>query len=491
MARFKNKDLRLGTNEEILFGDSQEASIKYDGSDLVTDYILRHSTQGYFATQEFVNDALMGLEWQDSVLSITTDIPAGVYGDRYIIPAGATGAWSGRDDDIAEYTTTWVYTTPSAGFAAWVEDAGAYYVYSSGSWVKLGTVVDHSLLDNLDVDDHTQYVLADGTREVSGTLQAVSVSAGTFEGPGYTHAGLVDEHNLTTDINHNTILNNHNLTTSINHDTITNNHNLTTDINHNALTNYDANRHIDWTNASDNLLTSGNVSAADFYGDGSNLSGIETPTVSGSDVDLFLGDTNKLYLGSDNDSEIYHSGSHAYWDNATGDTFIRFPGSEIAIKCTQNGSVTLYHNGISRLVTGAAGITVTGDVAPTDDFYASGTGTYYMGDTPDAQIYHNNTNSYWDTVTGSVYIRTNSASENLFVGVPNAGVTLYWDGNAKFETTTAGIEVTGDVQGDTFTAGTSAGVTGFFDDGANFRITVTEGLVTTIGASVSGGYQIG
>jgi hypothetical protein len=49
----------------------------------------------------------------------------------------------------------------------------------------------------------------------------------------------------------------------------------------------------------------------------------------------------------------------------------------------------------------------------------------------------------------------------------------------------------GDVTADTFTVAGNAGVTGFFDDGTNFRITVTEGLITTIGASVSGGYQIG
>ena len=348
MARFKNKDIRLSANEEVLFGDAQEASIKYDGSDLVTDHILKHSSQGYFATQEFVNDALIGLEWQNSVLSITTDIPAGVYGERYIIPAGATGAWSGRDDDIAEYTTTWVYTTPSAGFAAWVEDEGAYFVYSASSWFRMGTVVDHSLLDNLDVDDHPQYLLADGSRELSGTLQVTTVSAGTFEGPGYTHAGLVDVHNLTSDINHNTINNNHNLTTSIDHNTITNNHDLTTSIDHDALTNFEADEHFTWVSVSGSI-----------------------------DHDTIL---NTHDLTTDIDHNIitnYIANEHIDWTNA---------------------------------------------------------------------------------------------SDNL---------------------TTSGYVSAGVIYGDAFTADGNAGVTGFFDDGTNFRINVTEGLITTIGASVSGGYQIG
>jgi hypothetical protein len=414
MARFKNKDLRLSANEEILFGNAQEASLKYDGSDLVTDHILKHSAQGYFATQEFVNDALMGLEWQDSVLSMVTDIPAGVYGERYIIPAGATGAWSGRDDDIAEYTTTWVYTTPSAGFATWVEDEGAYFVYSGSAWVRMGTVVDHSLLDNLDVDDHTQYLLADGSRELSGTLQAVSVSAGTFEGPGYTHADLIDVHNLTTDINHNlltnthnlttsidhnTINNNHNLTTSIDHNTINNNHNLTTDINHDTLTNYVANKHIDWTNASDNLLTSENVSAADFYGD-----------------------------------DVYVDHIRPY-----GNIFLL------------DGSML------------------------------------HMGDTLEASLRHSGADTYLDTNTGNTYIRTGATLKDAIICTPDAQVTLYHNDNAKIATTATGIDVTGEIQGDTFTAGPSAGVTGWFDDGANFRVTVDAGIVTDIGASVGGG----
>jgi hypothetical protein len=481
MARFKNKDIRLSANEEVLLGDAQEASIKYDGSDLVINQILKHSSQGYFATQEFVNDALMGLEWQDSVLSITTDIPAGVYGERYIIPAGATGAWSGRDDDIAEYTTTWVYTTPSAGMAAWVEDEGAYFVYSASSWVRMGTVVDHSLLDNLDVDDHPQYLFADGSRELSGTLQAVSVSAGTFEGPGYTHAGLIDVHNLTSDINHNTILNNHNLTSSIDHNTITNNHDLTTDINHDAIANYVANQHIDWTNASDNLLTSGEVSAAAFYGDGSTMTGISV-----SAVDIYIGDANRAYFGDDLDASIYHDGSNAYWKVVTGDARIYVSDTDLGIKCIPEGSVTLYHNGASRLVTAAAGISTTGDITVGNDLNISATGQLDLGTAPASQIYHNDSHAYWTCSVGNTYLRANG-SESAIDLIANGAVILYHNNAEKLTTTATGIEVTGDIQGDTFTAGTSAGDSGWFDDGANFRITVDAGIITNIGASVGAG----
>ena len=73
-----------------------------------------------------------------------------------------------------------------------------------------------------------------------------------------------------SDIDHDNITNNHNLTTDIDHDTITNNHNLTTDISHLNISDIGTNTHaeidthialvndhIDWTNATQNLHTSG------------------------------------------------------------------------------------------------------------------------------------------------------------------------------------------------------------------------------------------
>ena len=402
MARFKNKDLRLDTNEEVLLGDSQEASLSYDGADLVSSLAIyaataptkdQHLTNKTFVdgeisdVRDYVDEVIKGLEWQDSVLSITQNVPVtGGEGDRYIaiVPSGAsydpdnthafitlsnenltttctnTGSWisaitntflttgkwywevtidvwpvssfmpgiartdmstlhfpgqiatgvgyydntgqayyngtptaygdaystpgdvigvaldldngkvffslndvwqnsgdpvagtnpaqtitpaegwgpaiglttnlaagtmnvgatswagtlptgytavgdTGVDwfnDDVLEWeTSSYTITTPSAGFATWVIDEAAYYIYSGSSWSRMGSVIDHSVLDNLDVDDHTQYVLADGTRGMTslmvyGTTQSDIVSAGTFTGAGWNHgtlAGISDD----------------------------------------------------------------------------------------------------------------------------------------------------------------------------------------------------------------------------------------------------------------------------------------------------------
>ena len=78
------------------------------------------------------------------------------------------------------------------------------------------STTDHSLLTNLTADDHTLY--------------HTDARAATWLG---SNQSLVD------------------------HDQITNNHNLTTDIDHDTLTNFVSNEHIDWTGASANFDTSG------------------------------------------------------------------------------------------------------------------------------------------------------------------------------------------------------------------------------------------
>lgn len=65
----------------------------------------------------------------------------------------------------------------------------------------------------------------------------------------------------------------------IDHDSLINTHNLTTDIDHDALTNFVANEHIDWTNASDDFKTSGDIIS----------SGTQDWVLKSSDTDLALG----------------------------------------------------------------------------------------------------------------------------------------------------------------------------------------------------------
>ena len=97
--------------------------------------------------------------------------------------------------------------------------------------------------------------------------------------------------------------------------------------------------------------------------------------------DVYIADDKKLYLGSSQDVEIYHSsGNVTMFDSTTnrqvqlkgdGGLLIRAGGNQNIANFVQSG-VTLYHsvgnNYTARFVTTSTGITVTGEVASTQDY---------------------------------------------------------------------------------------------------------------------------
>ena len=128
----------------------------------------------HLTTKQYVDSNLNIIDWQDSVITMSGTAPGGpTTGDRYIITTG-TGDWAGHDDEIAEWTgTVWEFTVPNEGFAAWVEDVDAVYVFDSAAWVRLGTIVDHGNLTGLGDDDHLQYVPTDASRGFSNTVSGI------------------------------------------------------------------------------------------------------------------------------------------------------------------------------------------------------------------------------------------------------------------------------------------------------------------------------
>ena len=100
-------------------------------------------------TKGYVDALVQGLDWQDSVLSITTE-----YGDtaasgtnRYIAPS-TSGTWT--DDYIYEWNgSSWTETIPTEGSASWIEDDNVLKVYNGSDWVTFGSNVDHNNLSGL------------------------------------------------------------------------------------------------------------------------------------------------------------------------------------------------------------------------------------------------------------------------------------------------------------------------------------------------------
>ena len=99
------------------------------------------------ANKDYVDAYMHGLEWQDSVKSLNLTAPPSspTTGDRYIVAPSATGAWSGHDNEIAQYgTNAWQFIAVNSGTATWVENNDADYVFNGTSWIKFGSTINHN-----------------------------------------------------------------------------------------------------------------------------------------------------------------------------------------------------------------------------------------------------------------------------------------------------------------------------------------------------------
>ena len=87
-----------------------------------------------------------------------------------------------------------------------------------------------------------------------------------------------------------------------------------------------------------------------------------------------LEDNTQILIGSGNDLQMYHDGSHSFIsDTGTGNLYIngstvylRANENENAVVCNANGSVDLYHDGSAspKLSTTSTGVAVTGSLTP-------------------------------------------------------------------------------------------------------------------------------
>lgn len=56
-------------------------------------------------------------------------------GDRYIVAAGAINAWSGKDNQIAEWDgSSWVFTVPKKGYTLYIDDENQHYKFNGSIW---------------------------------------------------------------------------------------------------------------------------------------------------------------------------------------------------------------------------------------------------------------------------------------------------------------------------------------------------------------------
>lgn len=104
---------------------------------LTLPYILPSQAQKHVTH----NEALARLDVAVQLAVIARDLSAPpaspAQGDRYLVPAGATGAWAGQGGNIAVYDmNTWVFQAPVAGWAARVLSEDALVRFDGTDWLE-------------------------------------------------------------------------------------------------------------------------------------------------------------------------------------------------------------------------------------------------------------------------------------------------------------------------------------------------------------------
>lgn len=108
--------------------------------------------------------------------SASTSTPPGspADGDAYIVPSGASGAWSSNVGKIARWsarlsTPAWEYFTPKEGWEIWVDDAGLNgqrFRYNGIAWVtafSVPTYADQTEAGTAGLLEGDLFKKADGT----------------------------------------------------------------------------------------------------------------------------------------------------------------------------------------------------------------------------------------------------------------------------------------------------------------------------------------
>lgn len=101
-------------------------------------YLMPSQAQKHITHNEALArlDALVQLSVLDRDLAAPPVSPAS--GERYIVAAGATGAWAGWDLSVAVFSEgAWMRLMPRDGWTAWIADEAALVVWDGSAWQRI------------------------------------------------------------------------------------------------------------------------------------------------------------------------------------------------------------------------------------------------------------------------------------------------------------------------------------------------------------------
>ena len=157
--------------------------------------------------------------------------------------------------------------------------------------------------------------------------------------------------------------------------------------------------------------------------------------------DVKFADGDKAIFGAGSDLQIYHDGTHSYVDDSSGTGRLilktdylevqNAAGNEAILGGIQNGAVSLFYDGNTKLATTSTGIDVTGSIVASGDLQLG------------SDAVASNINAL-----GDVFV-VNVDSNNNTGGTPN--IQFKTSGNEKLRVSPSGIDVTGTVTADGLT----------------------------------------
>ena len=182
---------------------------------------------------------------------------------------------------------------------------------------------------------------------------------------------------------------------------------------------------------------------------------------------LTVYDSEKILLGNNNDLELFHNGTNNIIQSDTGNLQINSGNSagnveinlnnnvaadtrETSAKFIKNGAVELYYDAGKKFETNSSGITITGNSYVTGNDDHPDNSQARFGTSNDLTIYHNGTDSVIDNGTNNLEIVTQNSmlfktadAESAIICNKHSSTDLYYDNSKKFETTSYGALVTG------------------------------------------------
>jgi hypothetical protein len=186
--------------------------------------------------------------------------------------------------------------------------------------------------------------------------------------------------------------------------------------------------------------------------------------------DILFPDNAKVMFGAGSDLQIYHDGSNSYIKDAgTGGTiflsnsysFRNAADDEQIILATQDGAVTLYHNGTAKLATTSVGVeiadsgntgiavTSTGGIGSIEVGSAASNAAFIDLKTPSSDDFDLRLSSAGGgsggslTVPGGTFSILGTDLHQMATFADDGAVSLYYDNAVKLATVTGGVNVTG------------------------------------------------